>query len=95
MLRSHPHHAVDSHTSLPACQPRRAAEQIPAVYMLKICRYMRHRPQTPKYLIVLSNEASQYLSAQNLQVPLISPTVQCLVLTEGKRVVNRRAHLQF
>lgn len=95
MLRSRPHHAVHSHTSLPACQPSRSAEHIPAVYMLKICRYMRHRPQTPKYLIVLANEASQYLSAWNLQVPLIFPTVWCLVLTGGKRVVNRRAHLQF
>lgn len=95
MLRSHPQHAVHSLTSLPACQLSRYEEQIPAVYVLKICRYMRHRPQTPKYLIVLANEASQYLSAQNLQVPLIFPRVWCLVLTGGKRVINRRAHLQF
>lgn len=96
MLRSRPHHAVHSHTSLPACPPAQQLwEHIPDVYMLKIHGYMRHRPQTPKYLIVLANEASQYLSAQNLQVPLIFPSVWCLVLTGGKRVVNRRAHLQF
>lgn len=81
-------------TATPACLPAntsRLAEQIPAAYMLKICRCMR--PQMPKYLIVFANEAAQYLSKHNLQVPLIFPTVWCLLLTAGERVVNRRAHL--
>lgn len=73
----------------------RSTEQIPAVYMLKICRWPQPRPRIPNYPIVLANEAAQYLSARNLQVPLIFPTVWCLVLTAGKRLVNRRAHLQF
>lgn len=92
--RSYLQRAELSLTSVPA-HMRRSAELIPAVYMLKICRCMRHRPQIPKYLIVLANEAAQYLSARNLQVPLIFPRVWCLVLTAGKRLVNRRAHLQF
>lgn len=92
--RSRLHCAVHSHTSVPACQRKHSAEQIPAVYMLKICGCMRHRPQTPKYPIILANEAAQYLSTRNLQVPLIFPTVWCLVLTAGKRVVDRKAHLR-
>lgn len=94
--QQHMHNAGRVEEPSPLCcvQPHQPAEQIAAVYVLKICRCMRHRPQIPKYLIVLANEAAQYLSACNLQVPLIFPTVWCLVLTAGERVVNRRAHLQ-